>query len=113
MSLQQQPILRQSAVCSTLNHPTGSNSMEGYCLLTHLVEDAAVCLYYKGMESSGGAPSALDVVVGFSPADALVMDRETAELLCILLNKDKNSLLAHGYTEFEIYHPADANGCRV
>ena len=76
--------------------------MDGYCLLTHLVEDAAVCLYYKGMECSGGVPSALDVVVGFSPADALVMDKETAELLCHQLNKDKASLLANGYTEFEI-----------
>ena len=71
-------------------------------MITRLMEDAAVCLYYKGMESSGGVPSVLDVVVAFSPADALVMDRETAELLCNQLNKDKASLLAHGYTEFEI-----------
>ena len=76
--------------------------MDGYCLLTHLVEDAAVCLYYKGMESSGGAPTVLDVVVGFSPADALIMDKETAELLCYQLNKDKASLLANGYKAFEM-----------
>ena len=76
--------------------------MDGYCLLTHLVEDAAVCLYYKGMESSGGAPTALDVVVGFSPADAHIMDKETAELLCNQLNKDKACLLANGYKAFEM-----------
>lgn len=83
--------------------------MDGYCLLTHLVEDAAVCLYYKGMECSGGEPSALDVVVGFSPADALIMDKETAELLCNLLNKDKASLLANGYKAFEM-HKGDTLG---
>lgn len=76
--------------------------MDGYFLLTHLVEEPSVCLYYKEVEENGCAPSALDVVVGFSPADALVMDKETAELLCNQLNKDKACLLANGYTEFEI-----------
>ena len=76
--------------------------MDGYILLTHLVEKQSVCLYYKEVEENGYALSALDVVVAFSPADALVMDKETAELLCSQLNKDKASLLAHGYTGFEI-----------
>ena len=76
--------------------------MDRYCLLTHLVEKPSVCLYYKEVEDNGCATSALDVVVAFSAADALVMDRETAELLCNQLNKDKASLLANGYTEFEI-----------
>ena len=30
------------------------------------------------------------------------MDKETAELLCNQLNKDKVCLLANGYTEFEV-----------
>ena len=54
-----------------------------------MVENPSVCLYYKEVEENGCAPSALDVVVAFSPADALVMDKETAELLCNQLNKDK------------------------
>ena len=76
--------------------------MDGYCLLTHLVEKPSVCLYYKEVEEKGCAHSALDVVVAFSPADAIIMDKETAELLCNQLNKDKSSLLANGYTEFEV-----------
>lgn len=67
-----------------------------------MVENAAVCLYYNGMEEDGGAPSALEVEVAFSPADALIMDKESANLLCDQLNKDKAILLAHGYTAFEI-----------
>ena len=62
----------------------------------------SVCLYYKEVEENGCDPSALDVVVALSPADALIMDKETAELLCNQLNKDKSCLLANGYTEFEI-----------
>ena len=76
--------------------------MDGYFLLTHLVEEPSVCLYYKEVEENGCDPSALDVVVALSPADALIMDKETAELLCNQLNKDKVCLLANGYTEFEV-----------
>lgn len=76
--------------------------MEGHCLRTRLVENAAVCLYYKGMEEDGDAQSALDAEVAFSPADALIMDKESAKLLCDQLNEDKAILLANGYTAFEI-----------
>lgn len=76
--------------------------MDGYCLITRLVEEPNICLYYKGVEENGCVPSALEVVVALSPADALIMDRGTAELLCNQLNKDKAILLANGYTAFEI-----------
>ena len=76
--------------------------MDGYCLITRLVEEPNICLYYKGVEENGCAPSALEVVVALSSADALIMDRGTAELLCNQLNKDKAILLANGYTAFEI-----------
>ena len=76
--------------------------MDGYCLITRLVEKPNICLYYKEVEENGCAPSALEVVVALSPADALIMDKGTAELLCNLLNEDKAILLAHGYAAFEI-----------
>ena len=76
--------------------------MEGYCQITRLLENTAVCLYYKGMERNGCAPSALYAEVAFSPADALIMDKDSAKLLCDQLNEDKAILLANGYTAFEI-----------
>ena len=76
--------------------------MAGYCLRTRLVENVAVCLYYKGMEVKGDTSSALEAEVAFSPADALIMDKESVKLLCDQLNEDKAILLAHGYTAFEI-----------
>ena len=76
--------------------------MDGYCLRTRLLEKPSVCLYYKEVENDKSIPFALNVVVVFSPADALIMDKETADLLCKQLNEDRASLLAHGYTAFEI-----------
>ena len=76
--------------------------MEGYCLRTKLVEKPSVCLYYKGMESNSTISFALNVIVTFTPADAFLFDEKAARVLCDRLNKDKRTLLAHGYTEFTI-----------
>lgn len=76
--------------------------MEGYCLRTHLIEDLSVFLYYKGMEDDSASPDALNVVVAFTPAEALVFDEDDAKKLCQRLNKDSEILKANGYGEFEV-----------
>ena len=76
--------------------------MEGYCLRTHLIEKPSVFLYYKGMEDDNTSPNALNVVVAFTPAEALVFDEDDAKKLCQRLNKDSEILKANGYGEFEI-----------
>ena len=82
--------------------------MEGYCLRTKLVEKPSVCLYYKGMEDDNTVPYALNVVVGFTPAEALILDEDAAIRLCKRLNEDRDSLFAHGYTEFEAIKKANS-----
>ena len=76
--------------------------MEGYCLRTHLIEDLSVFLYYKGMEDDSASPDALNVVVAFTPAEALVFDEDAALRICMRLNEDREVLKANGYGEFEI-----------
>ena len=76
--------------------------MDGYCLRTHLIEKPSVYLYYKGMEDDGTCPDALNVVVAFTPAEALIFDEETAKKLCQRLNRDCEILKANGYGEFEV-----------
>jgi hypothetical protein len=48
------------------------------------------------------------VVVGFTPAEALILDEDAAIRLCKRLNEDRHSLLAHGYTEFEAIKKANS-----
>ena len=67
-------------------------------LMTKLMENPDIVLYYKGKE--GG--TALDVAVTFSPDEAHQMDEESAAIPCRQLNSDKVLLHEHGYTEFEI-----------
>ena len=76
--------------------------MEGYCLRTHLIEKPSVYLYYKGMEDDVICPDALNVVVVFTPAEALVFDEDAARNLCQRLNRDCEILKANGYGEFEV-----------
>lgn len=76
--------------------------MEGFCLRTHLIEKPSVYLYYKGMEDDATCTEALNVVVAFTPAEALIFDEETAKKLCQRLNKDSEILMANGYGEFEV-----------
>ena len=76
--------------------------MEGFCLRTHLIEKSSVYLYYKGMEDYDAIPDALNVVVVFTPVEALVFDEDVARTLCQQLNEDREILQANGYGEFEI-----------
>ena len=76
--------------------------MEGYCLRTHLIEKPCVCLYYKGMEDDSTSPDALNVVVAFTPSEALMFDEVAAKKLCQRLNRDSEILKANGYGEFEV-----------
>ena len=76
--------------------------MEGYYLRTHLIEKPSVYLYYKGMEDDATSPDALNVVVAFIPAAALLLDEDAAKNLCQRLNRDSEILNANGYGEFEI-----------
>ena len=76
--------------------------MEGYCLRTHLIEKPNVFLYYKGMEDDVICPDALNVVVAFTPEEALMLDEVAAKNLCQRLNEDREILMANGYGEFEI-----------
>ena len=76
--------------------------MEGFCLRTHLIEKPSVYLYYKGMEDVATCPDALNVVVAFTPVEALVFDEDVARTLCQQLNEDREILQANGYGEFEI-----------
>lgn len=76
--------------------------MDGYCLRTRLLETPSVCLYYKGMEDDNTVPFALNVIVSFIPSDSLALDEIAAKGLCKRLNEDKEVLLSHGYTEFDI-----------
>ena len=76
--------------------------MEGFCLRTHLIEKPSVFLYYKGMEDDNTSPNALNVVVAFTTAEALIFDEDAARNLCQRLNRDCEILKANGYGEFEI-----------
>lgn len=77
--------------------------MEGYCLMTRLLENPAVCLYYKDVENDSSVPFALNVVVAFIPSEALILDNKSAKNLCKRLNADKDVLLSQGYSEFDIW----------
>ena len=77
--------------------------MEGYCLMTRLLENPAVCLYYKDVENDSSVPFALNVVVAFIPSEALILDKKSAIDLCKRLNEDKDILLSQGYSEFEVW----------
>ena len=76
--------------------------MEGFCLRTHLIEKPSVFLYYKGMEDDNTSPNALNAVVAFTTAEALVFDEDAARNLCQRLNRDSEVLKANGYGEFEV-----------
>lgn len=83
--------------------------MDRYCLRTRLVEKPSVCLYFKEFEGDNSIPKALDVVVAFTPADALGFSEDEAMKLCKRLNEDKKSLLAHGFCEFEVIKKANSD----
>lgn len=71
--------------------------------MTRLLENPAVCLYYKDVENDSSVPFALNVVVAFIPSEALILDNKSAKNLCKRLNADKDVLLSQGYSEFDIW----------
>ena len=87
---------------SVLNLRIGSSDMDGCYLRTHLIERPSVYLYYKGMEDDNTCPDALNVVVAFTPAEAMIFDEDAAKNLCQRLNRDSEVLKANGYGEFEV-----------
>ena len=60
-----------------------------------------MCLV-EGMEEDSTSPDALNVVVAFTPAGALMFDEDAAKKLCQRLNRDSEILMANVYGEFEI-----------
>lgn len=84
------------------NRLNGLSDMDGYCLRTKLIENPNICFYYKGVEDGNTVYSALNVVVAFTLADALVLDEASAKRLCNRLNEDGKTLFEHGFTLFEI-----------
>ena len=87
---------------SVLNLRIGSSDMDGCYLRTHLIERPSVYLYYKGMEDDNTCPDALNVVVAFTTAEALIFDEDAALRICMRLNEDREVLKANGYGEFEV-----------
>ena len=73
-----------------------------YILRTHLLENPDVVFYYKGTASEIGVPFALNTIVAFEPADAMMFDKQTAIELCKRLNLDKLELTKAGYSEFVV-----------
>ena len=94
-------------MCSMSNPLIGLGDMDGYCLRTKLLEKPSVCLYYKGMEDDNTVSFALNVIVAFTPKDAMILDENAAKSLCKRLNEDKEALLECGYSGFEIIKKAN------
>ncbi len=76
--------------------------MEGFVLRTKLAENPNVTFYYKGTADERGVPLALNTIVAFDMLDALIMDKDKAYKLCKELNRDKESLVSTGYTNFDV-----------
>ena len=73
-----------------------------YILRTHLLENPDVAFYYKGTDREDGVPFALNTIVAFEPADAMMFNKLTAMELCNKLNHDKIELSDDGYSEYVI-----------
>lgn len=76
--------------------------MEGYYVYTSLIDDPAICLYYKGIENDDSVADALNVVVAFTPSDAIYFDEAAAISLCERLNNNSEVLKESGYSKFKI-----------
>jgi len=73
-----------------------------YILRTHLLEDPNVVFYYKGTANEHGVPFALNTIVAFEPAGAMMFNKQAAMELCMRLNQEKASLVQVGYSEFGV-----------
>lgn len=54
------------------------------------------------MEDDKTNPDALNVVVAFTPAEAMVFDEDDAKKLCQRLNRYCEILITNGYDKLEI-----------
>lgn len=82
---------------------TGLNKMGAHVIRTHLKENPEVVFYYKGTAREQGVSLALNTIAAFDLSDAHIFnDEEVARSLCQELNLGKNTLLAAGFTEFEV-----------
>lgn len=73
-----------------------------FVLRTRLINNPDVSFYYNGTATEEGAPFALNTIVAFEPADAMIFNKQTALALCEKLNQDKSALKTASYTEFEV-----------
>jgi len=77
--------------------------MGAHVIRTHLKENPEVVFYYKGTAREQGVSLALNTIAAFDLSDAHIFnDEEVARSLCQELNLGKNTLLAAGFTEFEV-----------
>ena len=85
------------------NQVIGLNKMGAHVIRTHLRENPEVVFYYKGTAKEQGVSLALNTIAALDLSDAhIFIDRSDARSLCQKLNLDKSTLLAAGYTEFEV-----------
>lgn len=77
--------------------------MGAHVIRTHLKENPEVVFYYKGTAREQGVSLALNTIAAFDLSDAHIFnDEEVARSLCQELNLGKNTLLAAGFTEYEV-----------
>ena len=77
--------------------------MEGYVIMTHLIDNPKITFYYKGTANEEGVSFAMNTIVGFDVSEAMVFhDKKDAVQLCKKLNEDKEKLLKYGFETFII-----------
>lgn len=76
--------------------------MNRYVIRTKLQEEPNKGLFYQGTDKDEQSSFALNTIVAFNISEAQVFDKARAFMLCEQLNADKESLIANGYSEFEV-----------
>lgn len=77
--------------------------MEGYVIMTHLIDNSKTTFYYKGTANEEGVSFAMNSIVGFDMSDAMIFqDKEDAIQLCEKLNEDWKVLFTYGFGLFVI-----------
>ncbi len=76
--------------------------MNRYVIRTKLLEEPNKVLFYQGTDKDEDSPFALKTVVAFNISKARTLSKARAFMLCEKLNADKESLIANGYSEFEV-----------
>ena len=76
--------------------------MNRYVIRTKLLEEPNKVLFYQGTDKDEQSSFALNTIVAFNISEARTFDKARAFMLCEKLNADKESLIANGYSEFEV-----------